>query len=184
MVIVSVRSIVPALLTAGNAASIYYCFGSEPAAAIGRNIPCPIVVRYTQLEPITNTIGGIHEAWHRRAQALAGAHRAVLRRADDRAGHDHRERRSALDPRGPAASPKRRWSGSSTRTCSRSAASCCWAAGSAICTAIAACSCSASRCSRWRRSACGLAHSRRRAGRRARACRASAARWSRRWRCR
>src|SRR5439155_15321827 len=36
-----------------------------------------------------------------RAQALVGAVRAVPGRADDRAGHDHRERRPAVDPHGP-----------------------------------------------------------------------------------
>ena len=85
-------------------------------------------------------------------QALAGAHGAVFGRPDDRPRHDDRERRAAVDPRGPRASPRPRWSGSSTRTCSPSAASCCSAAGSATCSATAACSCSASRCSRSHRS--------------------------------
>ena len=88
----------------------------------------------------------------RRPQPLAGPLRPVPRQPHDRARHDDRERRAALDPGRTSASPRRRWRGSSTPTCSPSAASCCWAAGSATCSATAGCSSPASRSSpspRW-----------------------------------
>ena len=74
----------------------------------------------------------------RQPHTLARADGPVPRRADDRARHHDRERRAAVDPRRPAASPRPRWSGWSTPTCSPSAASCCSAGGSATCTATAA----------------------------------------------
>ncbi|CUJ96957.1 Uncharacterised protein [Achromobacter xylosoxidans] len=43
----------------------------------------------------------IHDAWHTGQATLVGTDGAVPGRVDDRAGHHHRQRRPALDPRRP-----------------------------------------------------------------------------------
>ena len=86
---------------------------------------------------------------------LVRADRPLPGQPDDRARHDDRERRAAVDQGRSRLLRRPRSPGSSTPTCSPSAASCCSAAASATSSATGGCSSPASRSSRSPRSAAG-----------------------------